>query len=242
VMTANLKFIRYVSYRSPNAISTAKEIIKYIEVKREHHRNTPELFNEAQDHVRRQDFLKEIRSQPERGICIHHWKLSLHENERNELKIDMREWTRDFMARVEAKYKQRLDWVAAIHDDEGHPHVHIIIRGRDREGGYVNFYRYDSKKINRLADEEKRLQAVRNLGPEKAEKIMERLDRIAEETQNKKERMGIPRNQSLVQVIGKSLTDVFAQILHEAEWEREQARRQAQREAHRRNRKKRGGR
>jgi hypothetical protein len=157
-MAANFKFLRFISYKNMKAISKSKEAIKYIEAPRKHHRNVPELFNEAQNHVKRTDFYKEIEEQPQYGVCIHKWKISLSEQERDELKIDMREWTRDFMARVEKEYGKRLSWCAAVHDDERHPHVHIIIRGY---GKRVGFYKRDRNKLEKIADEEKRLQAFR---------------------------------------------------------------------------------
>lgn len=236
-MAANFKFLRFVSYKSQKPITKAKAAVKYITAPREYHRNTPELFNEGQNHVKRKDFYKEIEAQPKYGVCIHKWKISLSEQERDELKIDMREWTRDFMARVEKEYGKRLSWCAAVHDDKGHPHVHIIIRGYTKDGKIVGFYKRDRDKLEKIADEEKRLQAVRNLGPEEAEKRMERLNKIAEEVQKEKERLGIPRNESLARYrsiggdIVRGLTDAFAQMLWDAEREREQARRRAIREA-----------
>ncbi|WP_411802240.1 hypothetical protein [Bacillus paralicheniformis] len=33
------------------------------------------------------------------------------------------------MNRFETKYNVKLDWVSAVHDDKGHPHAHVVIRG-----------------------------------------------------------------------------------------------------------------
>src|SRR3546814_6940269 len=38
------------------------------------------------------------------------------------------------MARVEADLGTRLDWVAVDHFNTGHPHTHIMVRGRDDRG------------------------------------------------------------------------------------------------------------
>lgn len=46
---------------------------------------------------------------------------------------DLKSYTREFMAQVERDLGTRLDWVAADHHNTGHPHTHIVIRGRDEK-------------------------------------------------------------------------------------------------------------
>ncbi|KGJ05230.1 Type IV secretory pathway, VirD2 components (relaxase) [Paracoccus halophilus] len=43
-------------------------------------------------------------------------------------------YTRDLMGRMEADLSTRLDWVAVNHYNTGHPHVHVIVRGKDELG------------------------------------------------------------------------------------------------------------
>jgi len=47
---------------------------------------------------------------------------------------DLTEHTRDLMSRVEADLGTKLDWVAVNHYNTGHPHVHVIVRGKDELG------------------------------------------------------------------------------------------------------------
>lgn len=47
---------------------------------------------------------------------------------------DLKDLTRRFMARVEADLGTPLDWVAVNHYNTGHPHAHIIVRGKDETG------------------------------------------------------------------------------------------------------------
>jgi type IV secretory pathway VirD2 relaxase len=47
---------------------------------------------------------------------------------------DLTGHTRDLMARVEADLGTKLDWVAVNHFNTGHPHVHIVVNGRDDLG------------------------------------------------------------------------------------------------------------
>jgi type IV secretory pathway VirD2 relaxase len=47
---------------------------------------------------------------------------------------DLKSLTRRLMARVEEDLGTRLDWVAVDHFNTGHPHTHIIVRGKDHRG------------------------------------------------------------------------------------------------------------
>jgi type IV secretory pathway VirD2 relaxase len=47
---------------------------------------------------------------------------------------DLRAFTRDVMRQMEEDLGTRLDWVAVDHFNTGHPHSHVIVRGRDDQG------------------------------------------------------------------------------------------------------------
>ncbi len=47
---------------------------------------------------------------------------------------DITEHTRDLMSRIEVDLGTKLDWVAVNHHNTGHPHVHVIVRGKDDLG------------------------------------------------------------------------------------------------------------
>ena len=47
---------------------------------------------------------------------------------------DLRAFTRDVMRQMEEDLGTRLDWVAVDHFNTGHPHSHVVIRGRDDLG------------------------------------------------------------------------------------------------------------
>ncbi len=47
---------------------------------------------------------------------------------------DLKPFIRRLMARMEEDLGTRLDWVAVDHHNTGHPHTHIILRGRDENG------------------------------------------------------------------------------------------------------------
>ena len=47
---------------------------------------------------------------------------------------DLKGYTRELMGRLEADLGTKLDWVAVNHHNTGHPHVHVIVNGRDALG------------------------------------------------------------------------------------------------------------
>jgi type IV secretory pathway VirD2 relaxase len=47
---------------------------------------------------------------------------------------DLRGFTRDLMRQMEEDLGTKLDWVAIDHFNNGHPHSHVIVRGRDDLG------------------------------------------------------------------------------------------------------------
>jgi type IV secretory pathway VirD2 relaxase len=78
---------------------------------------------------------------------------------------DLRPFVRDLMRQMEQDLGTKLDWVAADHFNTGHPHSHIVIRGRDDEGNDLVIARdYISHGMRaRAAD-----LITRELGPETA--------------------------------------------------------------------------
>ncbi len=47
---------------------------------------------------------------------------------------DLKPFVRDLMGQMEHDLDTRLDWVAVDHFNTGHPHTHIVIRGKDDKG------------------------------------------------------------------------------------------------------------
>ncbi|MBX9590883.1 MAG: DUF3363 domain-containing protein [Hyphomonadaceae bacterium] len=47
---------------------------------------------------------------------------------------DLKPFIRDLLAQMERDLDTKLDWVAVDHFNTGHPHTHIVIRGRDDQG------------------------------------------------------------------------------------------------------------
>ena len=63
----------------------------------------------------------------------HHFRFIVSPDDATELS-DLKTFTRDLMAQAQRDLGTRLDWVAVDHWNTGHPHVHVIIRGRADDG------------------------------------------------------------------------------------------------------------
>jgi Protein of unknown function (DUF3363) len=61
-------------------------------------------------------------------------------------RLDLTEFTRQFMKQVEKDTGRRLIWAAVNHHNTDNPHVHIVIRGVDRDGDDL---RIDGRYIGR---------------------------------------------------------------------------------------------
>jgi type IV secretory pathway VirD2 relaxase len=63
----------------------------------------------------------------------HHFRFIVSPDDATELS-DLKTFTRDLMAQAQRDLGTKLDWVAVDHWNTGHPHVHVIIRGRADDG------------------------------------------------------------------------------------------------------------
>jgi type IV secretory pathway VirD2 relaxase len=234
-MAANVKMLKYISHNgTEKPIHSAKEHIKYMEANREKHRNKPDLFNDKADKLDRREFFKRIQEQPKNGVVLHKMVITLSEDERNRLQIDLRELARDTMAAFETQIGRRLDWVAAIHDDEGHPHVHIAFRGRDQDGKQVGIYPIHVKQLKEIADKEKIRQAERNLSRSQVRDIIKELDKERESSRYiQYEKSYSDRSVSNRNDFSKDMLNIVEQMIKQSQREIERAQRRAEYEAER---------
>lgn len=240
-MAANVKVLAYIGHQKGH-ITKAKEHVKYMVAPREHHRNNPHLFDENRDYVNRREFFDRLEQQKPspRHAFMHKMVITLSEEEQGRLKTDLRELARDTMARFEGKSGHRIDWVAAIHDDKGHPHVHIAFRGRDKDGKPIFIGKEQIRQLRQMADQEKVRQAERTLGPHKAHEILGkmRLEQAKQQTSELNQKMQGRSNEqkhgfyhdskqgsshNLGHDLSHALMGGFQQLIREANHERERA-------------------
>jgi len=99
---------------------------------------------------------------------------------------DLKPFIRDLMRQMEQDLGTRLDWVAADHFNTGHPHSHIVLRGRDGEGKDLVIARdyiahglraRAADLITRELGPETEIEAARKLQQEITAERLTRLDR-----------------------------------------------------------------
>ena len=86
-----------------------------------------ELYGRDTDRADGKDFLE--RSGEDR----HQFRFIVSAEDAGEY-TDLKPFVRKLMARMEADLGTSLDWVAVDHHNTGHPHTHIVLRGRDDLG------------------------------------------------------------------------------------------------------------
>jgi type IV secretory pathway VirD2 relaxase len=90
---------------------------------------------------------------------------------------DLKPFTRDVMAQMEADLGTMLDWVAVDHHDTGRPHVHVVMRGVTEDGKTLNIAGdYLSYGIRHRAGE----LLTRDLGPQTEREVQRQLEHEVE--------------------------------------------------------------
>ena len=88
---------------------------------------TGRLYDAAGDNVDGATFLDRSGADP------HQFRFVVSADEGARL-TDLKPFIRNLMAQMEHDLDTKLDWVAVDHFNTGHPHTHIVIRGRDDKG------------------------------------------------------------------------------------------------------------
>jgi hypothetical protein len=141
------------SRKMPNpslaAVQRAVGNLKYIQ-----HRPGPDrgeggrdLFNEEEDRVDPKAFRKKIRELGKSNVVVHKYTLSPEV-----APADKRGYTREVMENIAREKGQDLQWVATAHGNTAHPHIHVIVLGKDKNGKDVRFEMEDHDKMRTFGD------------------------------------------------------------------------------------------
>lgn len=122
-----------------------------------------ELYSKDRENVGDRDFVE--RSEKDR----HQFRIILAPEDGDALG-DLKENTRALMAQMEKDLGTRLDWVAVDHHNTGHPHTHVVIRGKDQTGKDLIIAReYLTNGLRRQAED----LATLTLGPRRDVEILQ---------------------------------------------------------------------
>lgn len=106
----------------------------------------------------------------------HQFRFIVSAEDASEL-ADLKPFIRELMAKIEDDLGAKLDWVAVDHFNTGHPHTHIVVRGKDDLGEDLVIARdYMSHGIRERARELVTLE----LGPEVEGGFVQKLDQDIE--------------------------------------------------------------
>jgi type IV secretory pathway VirD2 relaxase len=102
----------------------------------------------------------------------HQFRFIVAPEDSNEL-AELKPFVRDLMRQMESDLGTRLDWVAVNHFNTGHPHSHIVVRGKDDQGRDLVIARdYIAHGIRARASE----LITRELGPESELESLRKLE------------------------------------------------------------------
>lgn len=158
---------RYVRF-ARRGIGIVRDHLRYIQHDGASREAEPgQLYGADEDRADGREFLQ--RSKGDR----HQFRFMVSPEDAIEYE-DLKPLTRRLMVQIEQDLGTRLDWVAADHFDTGHPHTHIVVRGKDESGGNLIISPdYLNQGIRERAAE---LVSI-DLGPRTDREIEERLRR-----------------------------------------------------------------
>ena len=123
---------------------------------------------------------------------------------------DLKPLTRRLMARIEEDLGTKLDWVAIDHFDTGHPHTHIVVRGKDHLGADLIIARdYLTTGIRERACELVDL----DLGPRSAREIEAGLRAEVEQERLTSLDRSLLRDAGDTRIVSTARGDAFGQAL-----------------------------
>ena len=112
---------------------------------------------------------------------------------------DLKPFIRDLLAQMERDLDTKLDWVAVDHFNTGHPHTHVVIRGRDAQGRDLVMARdYIGHGVRARAQ----AMVTLELGPEtQLERIQKLFDEVGQERLTRLDRQLMARAKDSILVI-----------------------------------------
>jgi type IV secretory pathway VirD2 relaxase len=112
---------------------------------------------------------------------------------------DLKPFIRDLLAQMERDLDTKLDWVAVDHFNTGHPHTHIVIRGRDQDGADLVMARdYIAHGVRARAQSLITLE----LGPEtEVERVQKLFNEVGQERLTRLDRSLIARGKDGILVV-----------------------------------------
>jgi hypothetical protein len=125
------------------SLGSARKNARYIGFrKRNNEKDVYGVFSKDHDKANVKSFLKELDSKKTRNkhkAVAHRLLFTMSQDEWNRSGFEMGDYkqlVRDTLHTFEIETGKRLTWIAAEHHDDGHPHVHVLVKAtyHDRDG------------------------------------------------------------------------------------------------------------
>ena len=124
--------------------------LKYIQFRskdEEREKDPRRFFNEEREDIRGSEIKRLLDEQERYGVQMH--KLILSPGVQG---TDLAAYTRETMDALEREKGQNLAWYGVIHRNTDHDHIHVVVMGRDKDGGRVRIDRDDYKELRAAGD------------------------------------------------------------------------------------------
>lgn len=146
--------------KSSKSMGKSVAHIKYIAFRsRELEHEKRGLFNEKDNNASFNEFKQKLENDKSirhpNATKIHKLVISYNEQWYDRYNIDYKDMTRHIMKFVEDRKGVKMDWVAAEHYKEGHPHVHIAVKatGQDMFTGKNSRIKFDKSDFIAIREE-----------------------------------------------------------------------------------------
>lgn len=206
-------------------LKAAKAHIQYIAFRsREIDEKTKGVFSEKDDHASVKEFqdkLNDPATKHHSRVKLHKLTISFKQEWYDRYNIDYKDLTRHVMKYLEEKKGMKLEWVAAQHLKEGHPHAHVAIKscGKDSFTGKTKHLKLSKEDFKDIQNE--------------IDRYTGREQHLEMERQQRREMQQDRFEGSIIGQICKEIDKHVKQQQREGERLNEQARRKSQREENR---------
>jgi type IV secretory pathway VirD2 relaxase len=132
------------------AMGKALAHVKYIQHRpgEDREKGGREFFGESDDELEAKRVKKLVREMRDAKVTIHKLTLSPEING-----YDKKALTRHVMKQLGDEKGLDLTWVAVVHENTEHEHIHVVVLGKDKNGRDVRINRNDHPKARAYGDQ-----------------------------------------------------------------------------------------
>lgn len=142
--------VRHSYVKGVKGLARGRAHINYIQFRKgnEKEKHVRLFFNNEGESISGRQVQERLKQQERYGVQMHKLVLSPGVST-----VDLKEYTRETMHEIGRHKGLKLDWYAVEHRNTDHPHVHVVVMGRDLLGHRVRFEKGDHRKLQQLGDE-----------------------------------------------------------------------------------------